>query len=63
MGMHVDVFSSAAEFLKSTLPDIPSCLVLDVRLPGVSGLDFQAELTKAGTRFRSSSSRATATYR
>jgi FixJ family two-component response regulator len=48
MGMHVDVFSSAAEFLKSTLPDIPSCLVLDVRLPGVSGLDFQAELTKAG---------------
>jgi len=48
MGMQVDVFSSAAEFLKSALPDIPSCLVLDVRLPGVSGLDFQAELTKAG---------------
>ena len=48
MGMQVDVFASAAEFLKSTLPDIPSCLVLDVRLPGVSGLDFQAELTKAG---------------
>jgi FixJ family two-component response regulator len=48
MGMQVDVFGSAAEFLKSTLPDIPSCLVLDVRLPGVSGLDFQAELTKAG---------------
>jgi FixJ family two-component response regulator len=48
MGMQVDVFGSAAEFLRSTLPDIPSCLVLDVRLPGVSGLDFQAELTKAG---------------
>jgi FixJ family two-component response regulator len=47
MGMRVDVFASAAEFLKSTLPDIPSCLVLDVRLPGVSGLDFQAELAKA----------------
>lgn len=50
MGMHVDVFGSAAEFLNSTLPDIPSCLVLDVRLPGVSGLDFQAELTKAGNQ-------------
>ena len=47
MGMRVDVFGSATEFLKSTLPDIPSCLVLDVRLPGVSGLDFQAELAKA----------------
>jgi FixJ family two-component response regulator len=47
MGMRVDVFGSATEFLKSTLPDTPSCLVLDVRLPGVSGLDFQAELAKA----------------
>ena len=47
MGMQVDVFGSAAEFLKSTLPNIPSCLVLDIRLPGVSGLDFQAELAKA----------------
>jgi FixJ family two-component response regulator len=47
MGIQVDAFGSAAEFLKSTLPDIPSCLVLDVRLPGVSGLDFQAELAKA----------------
>jgi FixJ family two-component response regulator len=47
MGMRVEVFGSAAEFLKSTLADIPSCLVLDVRLPGVSGLDFQAELAKA----------------
>jgi FixJ family two-component response regulator len=46
MGMRVDVFGSAAEFLKSALPDIPGCLVLDVRLPGISGLDFQAELTK-----------------
>jgi FixJ family two-component response regulator len=47
MGMRVEVFGSAVEFLNSTLPDIPSCLVLDVRLPGVSGLDFQTELTKA----------------
>src|ERR1700730_4434197 len=47
MGMRVEVFGSAAEFLKSNLADAPSCLVLDVRLPGVSGLDFQAELTRA----------------
>jgi FixJ family two-component response regulator len=47
MGMRVEVFGSAGEFLKSALADIPSCLVLDVRLPGLSGLDFQAELAKA----------------
>jgi FixJ family two-component response regulator len=34
--------------MRSTLPNVPSCLVLDVRLPGVSGLDFQADLTAAG---------------
>jgi FixJ family two-component response regulator len=47
VGHGVKVFGSAAEFLASTLPDVPSCLVLDVRLPGLSGLDFQAELAKA----------------
>jgi FixJ family two-component response regulator len=47
MGMQVEVFGSAVEFLKAKQADIPSCLVLDVRLPGVSGLDFQAELAKA----------------
>jgi FixJ family two-component response regulator len=47
VGHRVKVFGSAAEFLASTLPDVPSCLVLDVRLPGLSGLDFQAELAKA----------------
>jgi FixJ family two-component response regulator len=50
MGMRVNVFGSAAEFLQGTLPDIPSCLVLDVRLPGMSGLDFQAELAKASVQ-------------
>jgi FixJ family two-component response regulator len=45
----VQAFASAAEFLQSRLPDVPSCLVLDVRLPGLSGLDFQAELAKANT--------------
>jgi FixJ family two-component response regulator len=47
MGIQVSVFGSTMEFLTRTLPDIPSCLVLDVRLPGMSGLDLQAELAKA----------------
>src|SRR5579864_1089522 len=47
MGMRAEVFGSAPEFLKSELADVPSCLVLDVRLPGLSGLDFQAELARA----------------
>jgi FixJ family two-component response regulator len=50
VGLRVETFGSAAEFLHSKLPEAPSCLVLDVRLPGVSGLDFQAELAKAGIR-------------
>ena len=41
------MFASAPEFLKYDRPDVPSCLVLDVRLPGLSGLDFQAELGNA----------------
>jgi FixJ family two-component response regulator len=47
VGLRVNTFSSAAEFLASQIPDAPSCLILDVRLPGVSGLDFQADLAKA----------------
>src|SRR5947209_5467481 len=39
-------YKSAPEFLRSKLPDQVSCLILDVRLPGLSGLDFQAELAK-----------------
>jgi FixJ family two-component response regulator len=45
--LRVEVFGSAPELLQSKLPDVPSCLVLDIRLPGQSGLDFQNELTKA----------------
>jgi FixJ family two-component response regulator len=45
----VETFGSASEFLQSELPDCPACLVLDVRLPGLSGLDFQAELANAGS--------------
>jgi len=47
VGLKVELFSSAAEFLNTSPAIAPSCLVLDVRLPGVSGLDFQAELAKA----------------
>jgi FixJ family two-component response regulator len=47
VSLKVETFGSAAGFLRSELPDVASCLVLDVRLPGVSGLDFQAELAKA----------------
>jgi FixJ family two-component response regulator len=46
--LEVETFGSAAEFLRAQIPDAPSCLVLDVRLPGVSGLDFQGELAKSG---------------
>ena len=46
--LQVETFGSAAEFLRSKRPDRPACLVLDVRLPGVSGLDFQAELARSG---------------
>jgi FixJ family two-component response regulator len=47
VGLRVEVFDSTADFLKVGRPEAASCLVLDVRLPGVSGLDFQAELGKA----------------
>jgi len=46
VGLQVRAFASALDFLKSKLPDAPCCLVLDVRLPGLSGLDFQSELAK-----------------
>jgi FixJ family two-component response regulator len=48
IGLQIQTFASTAEFLQNRLPDDwPSCLVLDIRLPGVSGLDFQAELSKS----------------
>jgi FixJ family two-component response regulator len=47
VGLKVEVFGSAPEMLDSKLPDVASCLVLDIRLPGLSGLDFQTELAKA----------------
>jgi FixJ family two-component response regulator len=47
VGLQAQVFGSTQEFLKARLPDVTSCLVLDVRLPVIGGLDFQSELAKA----------------
>jgi FixJ family two-component response regulator len=48
MNLRVEVFSTAKAFLESKLPNIASCLVLDIRLPGINGLEFQDVLAKAG---------------
>jgi len=47
MDFHVEIFTSAQEFLRFDRPDRPCCLVLDIRMPGISGLDLQEELTVA----------------
>jgi len=48
VGLRVKAFASTEEFLQVKKPDVPSCLILDVRLPGVGGLEFQEHLAKAG---------------
>jgi FixJ family two-component response regulator len=50
VGLRSQTFGTAQEFLRSRRPEGPSCLVLDVRLPGVNGLDFQHQLIGAGIR-------------
>jgi FixJ family two-component response regulator len=50
VGLRCETFATTQEFLRSKRPDCPSCLILDVRLPGISGLDFQRELADAGIR-------------
>jgi FixJ family two-component response regulator len=50
IGLHAQVFGSADDLLRGKLPNVPSCLVLDIRLPGLSGLDLQEELAKANIR-------------
>ncbi|HSD46195.1 MAG TPA: response regulator transcription factor, partial [Pyrinomonadaceae bacterium] len=47
VGLNVKTFSSAHEFLQSQRPDVPACLILDVRMPGLSGLDLQRDLAEA----------------
>lgn len=48
IGLKTILFSSAEEFLKTRPPDVPACLVLDVQMPGLSGLDLQRELIRTG---------------
>ena len=48
VGLGVETFASAQDFLAVKRPDVPACLVLDVRMPGVSGLDLQLKLSDAG---------------
>jgi FixJ family two-component response regulator len=48
VGVHAETFGTAQEFLRSNRPEAPSCLVLDITLPGVNGLDFQHQLVDAG---------------
>jgi FixJ family two-component response regulator len=50
VGLRSETFGTAQEFLRSKRPEGPNCLILDVRLPGISGLDFQRELADAGIR-------------
>jgi FixJ family two-component response regulator len=50
VGLRVELFGSAREFAEVKMPDVAGCLVLDIRLPGVSGLDFQAELAAKDIR-------------
>ena len=51
VGLETRLFGSPAELLGGVMPDKPACIVLDVRLPGVSGLDLQGQLTRQGIRY------------
>jgi len=50
VGLHSEAFATPQEFLQHELPDVPSCLILDVRLPGMSGLEVQQKLKEAGAQ-------------
>ncbi len=50
VGLHSEAFATPQDFLRHKLPDVASCLVLDVRLPGMSGLELQHKLNEAGTQ-------------
>jgi FixJ family two-component response regulator len=50
VGLRSESFGSTEDFVRAARPEMPSCLVLDVRLPGMSGLDFQADLEKRGVK-------------
>jgi FixJ family two-component response regulator len=63
VGLRSETFGTAQEFLRSKRPDGPSCLVLDVRLPGVNGLDFSASWLTPASGFPSSLSPVMETFR
>ena len=50
VGLRAELFGSAKEFLRQSPPSVPSCLVVDIRLPGMSGLEFQRHLAEADVR-------------
>ena len=50
VGLKSESFGKPQEFLRNKRPNVPSCLILDVRLPGINGLEFQRELAEAGVR-------------
>ena len=50
VGLHAELFASVQEFLGAARPDLPGCLILDVRLPGRSGLDLQEQLARANVQ-------------
>jgi FixJ family two-component response regulator len=62
VGLHSESFASPQDFLRRKLPDAPSCLILDVRLPGMSGLEVQSKLNEEGLRSPLFSSPAMATF-
>ena len=62
LGMDTQLFASVSDFLKSDKPNGPTCLVLDVRLPGRSGLEFQRDLAAANRDLPIVSSRGMVTF-